>query len=260
LKTKNRLAQKIPMRKALSMVALATLLSACQTAPKNLASIKDDQAPDQARIMVTPMLVSGASGDAAFAMLFGGGTTPFAAALYDATDAEPRLIGFIGGSARSLYDQPLIAYDAPPGKRVVMLVMPKAFGGYHVDFAEVNVAAGQIGFIAISQFGALDRPYLKTVDLDTSFLKSCVYQRNLDESQIISRNRALGLLESKGRTSLCGHLSRNTIQNQEKLDSPRMESRFRINLPSREAAVEMKNKLYPKWLILTPKIGSYDLD
>lgn len=248
------------MKKALSILALAALLSACQTAPKNLASIKDDQVPDQARIMVTPMFVSSAPGDAGFAMLFGGGTTPFTATLYDVT-GEPLQIGaFLGSSARSSFEQPLLAFDVPPGKRIIMLVMDKAFGGHHVDFAEVDAAAGKIGFLAVSQYGALDRPYLKAVSLETDFLKTCVYQRNLTEAQIVSQHKALGMLDTRGRTGLCGHLSRNTAQTLAKLDSPWVEGIYRITFPTKDMVRELKAKYYQKWVKLDPKIGPYDLD
>lgn len=249
------------MTKTAVVLALTALLSACQTAPRNLASIKDDQAPDQARIMTTPMFVNSAPGDAAFAMLFGGGTTPFTATLYDVTGDEPLQIGaLLGSSARSLYDQALLAYDVTPGKRIVMLVMKKAFGGYHVDFAEVDAKAGQIGFVAVSQYGALDRPYLKTVDLETGFLKACVYQRNLQDAEIASRNKALGILDNRGRAGLCAHLSRNTQQSQAKLDAPWAPGIYQITYPTKEEVIDLKKKYYAKWVKLTPKVGAYDLD
>lgn len=168
------------------ILLLASVLNAgCQAIPQKKPNIGFSPLPNDnhGRVLVSSLYVPvNEPGVTAYYLLgaLAGAKTDirYYASVFDVTDG----IHYIGeiGNGGALYGKdreyigPWLEYDAPIGKRTLML---SSHGGSklitHVDFIEVNIEPNKIKDIAISQAGFMRFPYLTEIKFEDKHRKFC---------------------------------------------------------------------------------------
>lgn len=159
--------------------------------------------PDQTqgRILVSAYLIPKSQGAAFGFYLLGAlagapqaGGHPFNVTLYDVTDEDPKLIGMMsaqhgmsgGNPANMDYRYGWIEYNAPVGKRIVMLTTKGLSKGssLHTDFIEVNVEPGKVTHVTLSQYGIMRFAYFGEIDLSASNYQFCSGLAGSDKQKV----------------------------------------------------------------------------
>lgn len=231
------------------VLAATILLAGCQTIPLSNLSAKSDDG--NARVVIRPFYVPlGANFLAGF---MGGGMSPFGISVYDVT-SEPKYLGFLwsGGVIASVV-QEVFEYDTTPGNKVLMLHRRTPMGGDYVDFVEFSVASNRTEHVAISQYGMMDRPYFRKIELEEAATRHCGQTKGLTLKDALAYRTAQGFGESKYAAAYCVALSSHSIVKRAPVAVPPPAI-------TTARAKELQDRYLPIWRRMADKVPPYDIE
>jgi hypothetical protein len=201
INSRNRLLHynsKNPMKKLflLAAILLLFLVSGCATAPINDIKKSFSTPPKEGtgRLLISGYRIpNDEPGVLAFYLLstISGVPTsvPYYVDIFDVTD-DVRHIGQLWGEQAFLsrgdwnhYNGGWLEYDAPPGKRILMLTSVQDIFG-HSDFIEVKLSADNTQHVSLSQHGISRYPYFGLINLNEAHYQFCSGLKITDEEEL----------------------------------------------------------------------------